>query len=256
MNKGNSSILKISDLTINFGGNYAVRDVNLDIAENRFVSVIGPNGAGKTTLFNMISGQYQPTAGAIFLKGKDITALGIAETARLGIGRSFQLASFYPDLTVLENVCMALQLVVGNSWCFWKKTTDFPELEDQSYDILKQVLLATKWNHVAKTLSHGELRKLEIGILLSMNPKIMLLDEPTAGMSVEDVPAILDLLEGIKDKRDRTIMLVEHKMDMVIRLSDEIAVLQEGNLIAFAGPQEIIQNQKVQAAYLGKTYEQ
>jgi branched-chain amino acid transport system ATP-binding protein len=156
-------------------------------------------------------------------------------------------------LTVLENVCLAIQFLKGRGWCFWKKASDFPEFEDQAYEILQAVLLNEKWNSPAITLSHGEQRKLEIAILLGMDPKIMLLDEPTAGMSVEEVPAILDLLETLKDQRNRTIMLVEHKIDMVMRLSDKIAVLQYGQLIAYDSPPEVMKNKQVQAAYLGRT---
>ncbi|MBU2510441.1 ABC transporter ATP-binding protein [bacterium] len=255
MEEGIRPILELSGLTINFGGNIAVNEVTIKVQAYQFVSLIGPNGAGKTTLFNLISGQYQSTSGAIFLKGKEITEFGVAETAQFGIGRSFQLASYYPNLTVLENVCLAIQILKKKSWVFWKRTSDFPEFEDQAYEILKSVLLADKWNHSAATLSHGEQRKLEIAILLGMDPEIMLLDEPTAGMSIEEVPAILDLLEALRDKRDRTILLVEHKIDMVIRLSDKIAVLQEGRLIAYDDPQKIMENKQVQAAYLGKAYE-
>lgn len=249
-------ILELSNLTINFGGNVAVNDVSLAVLPHQFVSVIGPNGAGKTTLFNMISGQYQSTRGTIRLKDRDITELGVAETAQLGVGRSFQLASYYPNLSILENVCLAIQFVEKKGWCFWKKTDEFPEFEDQAYEILKQVFLENKWNHLAATLSHGEQRKLEIAILLGMDPEIMLLDEPTAGMSIEEVPAILDLLQALRDNRNRTILLVEHKIDMVIRLSDEIAVLQEGRLIAYDNPEEIMKNKQVQAAYLGKAYDE
>lgn len=256
MAEGKKTILEISNLTIKFGGNIAVNDVTFDVEKHQFVSLIGPNGAGKTTLFNMISGQYQPTSGSVRFKGEDITSYGVAETAQLGIGRSFQLASYYPNLTVLENVCLAIQYLKKKGWCFWKKTDDFPEFEDQAYEILQQVLLDNKWDHLAITLSHGEQRKLEIAILLGMEPEIMLLDEPTAGMSVEDVPAILDLLESLKDKRNRTMLLVEHKIDMVTRLSDDIAVLQEGRLIAYDKPEEIMKNKQVQAAYLGKAYEE
>ncbi|NQU63452.1 MAG: ATP-binding cassette domain-containing protein, partial [SAR324 cluster bacterium] len=176
-------LLALANLTIKFGGNVAVNNVNLAVLPYQFVSVIGPNGAGKTTLFNMISGQYQATDGTIHLKGKDITALGVAETAQLGVGRSFQLAAYYPNLSILENVCLAIQFVNKSGWCFWKKTDAFPEFEDQAYEILKQVFLEAKWNHFAATLSHGEQRKLEIAILLGLDPEIMLLDEPTAGMS-------------------------------------------------------------------------
>jgi branched-chain amino acid transport system ATP-binding protein len=256
MEEANVATLKLANLTISFGGNVAVNQVNLSVQPQQFVSLIGPNGAGKTTLFNLISGEYQPTDGTIFLKGKDITSFGVPETARLGVGRSFQLASYYPNLTVLENVCLAIQFMKNKGWCFWKNTSEFGEFEDLAYEILSQVLLEKKWNHFASTLSHGEQRKLEIAILLGMDPEIMLLDEPTAGMSIEEVPAILDLLESLKDKRDRTIMLVEHKIDMVLRLSDQIAVLQEGRLIAYDTPQAILENKQVQAAYLGKAYEE
>ena len=256
MTEAENPILEISNLTISFGGNIAVNDVSLQVMPNRFISLIGPNGAGKTTFFNMISGQYQPIGGKISLKSQDITHLSVAETAQLGVGRSFQLASYYPNLTVLENVCLAIQYVKKKGWTFWKKTTEFPQFEDQAYDILKSVLLENKWNHFATTLSHGEQRKLEIAILLGMDAELLLLDEPTAGMSIEEVPTILDLLESLKDQRNRTILLVEHKIDMVIRLSDEIAVLQDGRLIAFDKPDEIMQNKQVQAAYLGKAYEE
>lgn len=256
MQTDNQTVLQVSDLTMNFGGNIAVNSVSLDVSENRFVSLIGPNGAGKTTFFNMISGQYQPTHGAIRFKGKDITDLGVAETAQLGIGRSFQLASYYPNLTVLENVIMAVQHTQRKGWFFWRSVGDFPEIADRAYEILETVLLENKWNHFAASLGHGEQRKLEIAILLGMEPDVMLLDEPTAGMSVEEVPAILDLLESIRDRRDRTIMLVEHKIDMVIRLSDEIAVLQEGRLIAFDSPEAIMKNPQVRAAYLGEAHEE
>ncbi len=256
MQNENITVLQVSELTMNFGGNIAVDKVSLEIGQNQFVSLIGPNGAGKTTLFNMISGQYQPTNGSIYFKGNDITDLGVAETAQMGVGRSFQLASYYPNLTVLENVVMAVQHTQKKGWYFWRSVNDFPEIADRAYEILETVLLSDKWAHFAASLSHGEQRKLEIAILLGMDPEVMLLDEPTAGMSVEEVPAILDLLEAIRDERNRTIMLVEHKIDMVIRLSDEIAVLQEGRLIAYDAPEAIMKNPQVQAAYLGKSHEE
>jgi len=255
MPKDSATVLRTTKLTMNFGGNIAVNGVNLEVGRNHFVSLIGPNGAGKTTLFNMISGQYLPTEGSIHFKDREITRLGVAETARLGIGRSFQLASYYPNLTVLENVIMAVQQQQKKGWYFWKSAVDFPEIADRAYEILETVLLDQKWHQFASGLGHGEQRKLEIAILLGMDPEVMLLDEPTAGMSVEEVPAILDLLESIRDRRDRTIMLVEHKIDMVIRLSDEIAVLQDGRLIAYDTPDAIMNNPQVQAAYLGKAYD-
>ncbi len=248
-------VLEIENLTIKFGGNIAVDDVSLKIPIHQFISVIGPNGAGKTTFFNMISGQYRPSKGTINFKNQDITQSSVVDRARMGMGRSFQLAAYYPHLTVLENVTLAIQQLKKNGWCFWRSTRSFPDIEDQAYHILETVLLDNKWNHLATTLSHGEQRKLEIAILLGLEPEVMLLDEPTAGMSIEEVPTILDLLEKLRDQRNRTILLVEHKIDMVMRLSDQIAVLQEGRLIAYGDPEKIMSNQEVQAAYLGKAYE-
>lgn len=248
-------MIELSNLTVKFGGNTAVDDVSLTVDPNQFVSIIGPNGAGKTTLFNLITGQYRPTGGSIHLNGQDITPLSVAQRAQLGIGRSFQLAAYYPDLTVLDNVALAVQRVQKKSWVFWKPQHHFKEIREQAYEMLKQVFLEKKWDKEAKTLSHGEQRKLEIGILLGMAAEILVLDEPTAGMSIEEVPLILDMIEALKDERKRTILLVEHKLDMIMRLSDAIVVMHEGRLIAYDEPEAIVSNQQVQAAYLGKSYE-
>ena len=214
-------------------------------------SIIGPNGAGKTTLFNLLTGQLKPSEGWIFLKGHDITGIGPAERVLLGMGRSFQLTNVFPQLTVLENVRVAVQSRNGKGFNFWRNFRAFSWLEDQAYDILKRVLLDDKWAVAASGLTHGEQRKLEIAILLALEPDILLLDEPTAGMGQEEVPAILEILEDIKEKKNRTILLVEHKMDMILKLSDTIAVLQEGRLIADGQPEEIYQSRVVQEAYLG-----
>ena len=244
-------IIETRDLTIRFGGHVAVDHVTLQIEPFKLKSIIGPNGAGKTTLFNLMTGQYRPTEGRVFLKGKDITGLGVADRTRLGIGRSFQLTNIFPLLSVLENVRVAIQARQGIGLNFWKNYLSFSELEDQAYDLLKDVLLDDKWGVLANDLTHGEQRKLEIAILLSLEPEILFLDEPTAGMSQEEVPAILDVLEKIKSSRDRTILLVEHKMDMIMALSDSIAVLQDGRLIADGDPDDIHHSREVQEAYLG-----
>ena len=221
-------IIETRDLTIRFGGHVAVDHVTLRIEPFALKSIIGPNGAGKTTLFNLMTGQYKPTGGKVFLKGQDITSLGVAERTRLGIGRSFQLTNIFPLLTVLENVRVAIQAREGIGLNFWKNYLSFSELEDKAYYLLKDVLLDEKWAAPASDLTHGEQRKLEIAILLSLEPEILFLDEPTAGMSQEEVPAILDILHSIKSQHDRTLILVEHKMDMIMTLSDTIAVLQDG----------------------------
>ena len=244
-------ILSTRDLTIRFGGHAAVDRVSLDIAPRTLKSIIGPNGAGKTTLFNLLSGQYRPTEGRVWFKGVDITRFGAAARARRGIGRSFQLTNVFPTLTVLENVRIAVQARRLPGLRPWRDARRFRELEDRAYALLASVRLETKWNAVASTLAHGEKRKLEVGILLALEPEVLLLDEPTAGMSLEEVPTIIALIEGIKAARDRTILLVEHKIDMVLALSDSIAVLTDGRLLADGPPDTISRDPAVQAAYFG-----
>jgi len=245
------SIVETKDLTIRFGGHVAVDHVNVQIFPFTFKSIIGPNGAGKTTFFNMISGQYRPTEGRVFFKGEDITPLSPALRTQLGIGRSFQLTNVFLSLTVLENVRLAIQSQKNIGFNFWKNYLHFSELEDRAYEILNMVLLDTKWSVPASSLTHGEQRKLEIAILLALEPEVLLLDEPTAGMALEEVPSILDLLKQIKNRKDKTILLVEHKMDVLMALSDSIAVLHEGKLIADDTPEAISKNKEVQEAYFG-----
>ncbi len=244
-------IIETRDLSIRFGGNLAVNRVNLKVEPHSLKSIIGPNGAGKTTLFNLLSGQYRPTSGKVLFKGLDVTGLDPTRRTKLGIGRSFQLTNIFPSLTVLENVRLALQAKAGVGLNFWRHYRDFPELEERAYQFLGKVLLEKRWDAEAATLTHGEQRKLEIAILLALDPEILLLDEPTAGMSLEEVPTILELIQAIKDSRRRTILLVEHKFDMIMTLSDSIAVLKEGRLICDDTPEAVACNQEVMDAYLG-----
>ncbi len=249
--KNTAAIIETKDLTIRFGGHVAVDHVNFKMEPFTLKSIIGPNGAGKTTFFNMLTGQYKPTEGKVFLKGRDITDLSPAVRTRLGMGRSFQLTNIFPLLSVLENVRVAIQSREGFGLNFWKNYLHFSEAEDEAYDLLKEVLLNDKWSATSAELTHGEKRKLEIAILLALKPEILFLDEPTAGMGQEEVPAILEILQRIRDARDRTMLLVEHKMDMIMSLSDTIMVLQEGRIIADGKPAEIYKSQAVQEAYLG-----
>ncbi len=225
--------------------------VTLDVAPSTLKSIIGPNGAGKTTFFNLLSGQYRPSEGRVAFKGRDVTALGAAARTRLGIGRSFQLTNIFPTLSVLENVRLAAQARRGLGFNAWRDYRRFPELEDRAYELLEAVLLEAKWAQPAGELAHGEKRKLELGVLLALEPEVLLLDEPTAGMSLEEVPAIIALIERIKARRDKTILLVEHKIDMVMALSDSIAVLKDGRLIADGAPEAVSADPQVQAAYFG-----
>jgi branched-chain amino acid transport system ATP-binding protein len=251
MDMGAEPIIETKDLTIRFGGHVAVDHVSLQVAPFTLKSIIGPNGAGKTTFFNLLTGQYKATEGHVYLKGRDITNLSPAMRTRLGMGRSFQLTNIFPMLSVLENVRIAIQSRQGFGLNFWRNYLHFPETEDEAYAILKDVLLDEKWSAPASSLTHGEQRKLELAILISLEPQILFLDEPTAGMSQEEVPAILEILEKIKAAGNRTLLLVEHKMDMIMTLSDSIAVLQEGKLIADGDPDTIHQSREVQEAYLG-----
>jgi branched-chain amino acid transport system ATP-binding protein len=244
-------IIQTEDLTIRFGGHVAVDRVCLRVLPNSFKSIIGPNGAGKTTLFNLISGQYRPTGGKVFLKDRDITPLPPDARTKLGIGRSFQLTNLFLSLSVLENVRLAVQSQRGRGFNFWRNHRHFPEFEDRAYELLEKVLLGPKWNSPAGSLTHGEQRKLEVAILLALEPEVLLLDEPTAGMPLEEVPSILEILKGIRDQRNKTILLVEHKMDVLMALSDSIAVLHEGRLIADDSPEVVSRNPRVQEAYFG-----
>lgn len=246
-----AAIIETRDLTVQFGGHVAVDRVNLKVEPFTLKSIIGPNGAGKTTLFNLISGQYKPTTGKVFFRDRDITDLGPAARTKLGLGRSFQLTNIFPTLTVLENVRLALQSKARIGLVFWRHYRSYPDLEDRAYELLGQVLMQDRWAEEATTLTHGEQRKLEIAILLALDPEVLLLDEPTAGMSLEEVPAILDIIKEIKAGRNRTILLVEHKFDMIMALSDKIAVLKDGALICDDVPETVANNEQVQEAYLG-----
>lgn len=243
-------IIYTRDLTIQFGGHIAVDHVSLDILPHTFTSVIGPNGAGKTTFFNLLSGQFFPTSGRIVFKGQDITSSPAYQRTRLGMGRSFQITNVFPDLTVLENVRLAVQARAGTHYQILIHHRKFYQFEDKARDLLKSVHLADKASQNASALAHGDKRKLELAIILALEPEVLLLDEPTAGMAVEEVPAILELLSRLKEE-NRTVLLVEHKIDMVMSLSDRLLVLTNGKLIASGNPEEIMQNEQVQAAYLG-----
>ncbi|GEL78108.1 ABC transporter ATP-binding protein [Tenuibacillus multivorans] len=245
------SIIKTKDLTIAFGGHVAVNEVSVDIPKNQFTSVIGPNGAGKTTFFNMLSGQLTPTKGQVFFKGEDITKKSATERARIGIGRSFQITNVFPNITVFENVRLAIQSRENVRFQMLRHFTKYKAFADEAMSILETVLLKDRAKALAVNLSHGEKRKLEIAMLLALNTEVLLLDEPTAGMSLEEVPAILDVIKQIKEEENRTIILIEHKMDMVLGLSDQVMVLFNGEFLAQGSPDEIMENETVQAVYIG-----
>jgi len=248
-------VIKTKDLTIQFGGQVAVDHVNCEIPEKHFKSIIGPNGAGKTTFFNLISGELKATKGDVFLRGESIAKLSSMERARRGIGRSFQITNVFPNLTVLENVRLAVQSRKGILYQMFRYSRSYKNLLEESEQILQQVLLHDKKDAIASQLSHGEKRKLEIAMLIALDSDILLLDEPTAGMSLEEVPVILEVIRNIKKTGEKTILLIEHKMDLILDLSDSIMVLFNGQLIADGTPEEIMNNELVENAYLGGLYD-
>ena len=250
------TILKTSQLGIQFGGHKAVDDVTIDIPIKHFKSIIGPNGAGKTTFFNLISGELQATSGEVFFKGENISKRTPVERTRMGLGRSFQITNVFPNLTVLENVRLAVQSREKVRFHVLRHFTSYKHITEDASAILEQVMLTNKQHMPASLLSHGEKRKLEIAMLLALDTEVLLLDEPTAGMSLEEVPAILDVIRNIKENGEKTILLIEHKMDMILDLSDSIMVLFNGRLLADGTPQEIMNNETVQNAYLGGLYDE
>jgi branched-chain amino acid transport system ATP-binding protein len=229
----------------------AVDSVSCAFRPGTLTSIVGPNGAGKTTYFNLISGQLAASAGKVRLNGRDITMLAAPRRARLGLGRAFQLTNLFPNLTALENVRLAVQVQRGLGLDFLSRAAGHRELADRAMEHLTAVALAERAQAISATLSHGDQRKLEVAILLALEPEVFMFDEPTAGMSVDDVPTVLDIIASIKARGDKTILLVEHKMDVVRALSDRIVVLHHGRLVADGAPAEIINSDVVREAYLG-----
>lgn len=252
-------ILETRDLSRRFGGFTAVDRVNLSIRAGEFHAIIGPNGAGKTTLFNLLSGDLQPTAGQILWKGADITRLPAHHRVHLGIGRSYQLTNLFPSLTALENVRLAVQARLNKATrgspaslrLGFLPATRFAEVKERARAVLTEVGLAGREGVEARALSHGDQRKLEIAMLLACDPELLLLDEPTAGMSHDEVPEMLEVIGRLRRDGRRTVVLVEHKLDIVLNTSDRITVLHLGRVIASGTPEEIVRDETVQAAYLG-----
>ena len=244
-------VLETRELTIRFGGHVAVDAVSCRFSPGTLTAIVGPNGAGKTTYFNLISGQLPASAGQVLLYGEDVTRNPAPIRTRKGMGRAFQLTNLFPFLTVLENVRLAVQARAGmglNLVSMWNRHV---ELIERAEHFLERVALKDRAATLASELSHGDQRKLEVAILLALEPSIFMFDEPTAGMSVDEVPVILELIQEIKEQKDKTILLVEHKMDVVRSLADRIIVLHQGALVADGAPAEVIASPIVQEAYLG-----
>jgi branched-chain amino acid transport system ATP-binding protein len=244
-------VLETKELTIRFGGHVAVDRVSCAFRPGTLTAIVGPNGAGKTTYFNLISGQLRASAGSVALFGEDITRLPAPERTRRGLGRAFQLTNLFPNLTVLENVRLVVQSRARLGLNLWSMWSSHRELIEKAEHILHRTALAGRAKDVAGSLPHGDQRKLEVALLIALEPDIFMFDEPTAGMSIDEVPVILDLIQHIKAQGDKTILLVEHKMDVVRSLADRIIVLHNGALVADGEPAAVIASPVVQQAYLG-----
>lgn len=242
-------VVETRDLTKAFKGFVAVNGVSIQVRKGTIHAIIGPNGAGKTTLFNLITKFLEPTAGTIWYKGKDITRSSAADLPLHGMVRSFQISAVFPHMTVLENVRVALQRPTGLSFKFWKSEACLNHLNGRSEELLEAVGLADERNTQAAELPYGRKRALEIATTLALEPETLLLDEPMSGMSGEDIPRIANLIKTVS--KDRTIIIIEHKMKVVSELSDTITVLQRGEVLAEGDYASVSKNPEVIEAYMG-----
>lgn len=237
-----------------FGGLIAVSDVSIAVRPGTIHSIIGPNGAGKTTLMNLISGIYKPTSGSVWYKGQEITHMPLYRRAHIGIGRSFQITNIFPNLTVIENVRLAAQALSSIPWQFWRRADSYKDFINQALSHVALVGLSDSILKPASMLPHGGKRKLELAILLAASPELLLLDEPTAGVASEQVGEIIHTIDTIRAQGDKTVIIVEHNMSLVMGVSDRITVMHSGTVLAEGAPTEIAQNKEVQSAYLGELY--
>ena len=249
-------MLETRGLTIRFGGHLAVDHVTCAFQPGTLTAIVGPNGAGKTTYFNLISGQLRASEGSVLLSGVDITNEAASARTHRGLGRAFQLTQLFPNLSVLKNVRLAVQSRRKLGLNLWSVWLDHRGTLDRAMALVERVKLGGRADAVAASLPHGDQRKLEVAMLMALEPSVYMFDEPTAGMSVDDVPVILDLIRALKAEADKTILLVEHKMDVVRELADRIIVLHNGQLVADGEPAAVIASPVVQGAYLGITTEE
>ena len=245
----NDVILETEDLTKEFAGFIAVNGVSLRVMRRTVHALIGPNGAGKTTCFNMLTKFLSPTRGRIIFNGNDITALPPADVARLGLVRSFQISAVFPHMTVLENVRIALQRLRGSSLDFWRSTSVLEQYNDRAMELIADVGLTEFADWLAVELPYGRKRALEIATTLALDPEMLLLDEPTAGMGHEDIDRIAQLIKRVA--ADRTVLMVEHNLSVVADLSDHITVLTRGSVLAEGDYQTVSNNPEVREAYMG-----
>jgi len=245
-------MLQVQNVTKNFGSLVAVQNVSLTVEPGELRAIIGPNGAGKTTFFNMISGFFPPTAGKIIFGGQDVTQVPASARVGLGMARTFQITEIFPELTVRENVLSAAEVAAGQRLHMWGSKADASRAEQVVSEMLAQVGLSNKADRLVGELAHGDQRATEIAMALALRPRLLLLDEPTAGMGDQETYEITGLIRRLHRDSKFTIVLIEHDMRVVFHLADRITVLDQGRLLAEGTPAEIGANEAVQAAYLGK----
>jgi branched-chain amino acid transport system ATP-binding protein len=245
-----NNLLEVKGLYKSFGALRATDGVDLEILEGETHAIIGPNGAGKTTFISQLAGNLRPDAGRIRFDGEDVTALPAAKRARRGLARSFQITSIYAEFTALENVALAVQARSGHSFRFWRPAREDSSLIQPAKQFLEEVGLGERTQTLAANLAHGEQRQLEVAMVLATRPRLLLLDEPMAGMGLDESQRMIALLAALK--RKQTIVLVEHDMDAVFRLADRISVLVYGRIVATGTPEQIRLNEEVRKAYLGE----
>jgi branched-chain amino acid transport system ATP-binding protein len=246
----NNNLLEVRGLTKSFGALLASDNVDLEVREGETHAIIGPNGAGKTTLISQLAGNLRPDKGCVRFAGEDITALSAPARSHRGFARSFQITSIYPDFTALENVMLAVQAHSGSSFRFWSPAREERALQEPARRVLEEVGLGARAGVPAGSMAHGEQRALEIAMALATRPRLMLLDEPVAGMGAEETQRMIAFLSTLKG--GKTIILVEHDMDAVFSLADRVSVLVYGRIIATGTPEEIRANPEVRRAYLGE----
>lgn len=243
--------MRATGLSWGVGGLKIVEDIDLEVGDGELVSVIGPNGAGKTSLINLLSGVHDPDSGTIELLGEDVTSLRPSERVKRRLGRTFQTSSLFLGLTVEENVRIAAQAAIGGSLNLFRRPSPADRANEVTADALKRVGLADNAGDQVGELSHGDKRKLELAMVLAGDPGVILLDEPTAGVSVEDTRPLVDLIQQLHE-HGLTVVMVEHRMEFVIDVSDRVAVMHEGRLLTSGTPDEVMADERVRDAYLGR----
>ena len=245
-------LLSIEGLSKRFGGLVALHDVQFALSGNEICGIIGPNGAGKTTLFNLVSGLHRPTSGTVELAGVDVTNQPPFRRARAGLGRTFQVSNVFPVLSVHENVRLSAEAAIGGTMRIWRRATAVRDAMERATWAIGRVGLAGREWWPAGLLSHGDKRKLELAMVLASDPAIILLDEPMAGVSAEDVPALVEVIRSVHLDEQKTILMVEHHIEVVTGLAERIAVMHVGRVLACDTPENVMRNTAVQEAYVGE----